>query len=156
MTKPDQIAYHYSTFLHLEKIKLTGHLDPAASVMVGAGYREPPILWFSTHSYWEVTANKAVMEDGKIRRLTMEETYLKAGGLARVGYPAQKLHPWKGDKLRHKARMDKHLADGLTKAGIKQGADPNLWFGTCQAIPLSALHCIEIMDEERHWVRESG
>ena len=122
---PDQIAYHYTTALHLESITITGQLDPAASVMVGAGCRERPILWFSTRPYWEVTANKAVMEDGKIRRLTMEETYSKAGGLVRFGYPAQKLHPWKDDKLRRKARMDKHLADGLTKVGIEQGADRN-------------------------------
>ena len=47
--------------------------------------REKAILWFSANQFWELTANKGIIDGGIRRTATMEETAHHGGGLFRFG-----------------------------------------------------------------------
>lgn len=145
------VAYHYTTGTKLREIASDGFLDPTKTVISGAGPRERPVLWFSTAEPWEPTACKAVSEEGKLRTLTMAETKQLGFGLVRFGYPVRRLHSWKSGKLARKARIEDLIANGLSKAGRDQGADPDLWYGACRPISLSEVVSIEVIDEHDNW-----
>ena len=85
------LAFHYTTGYCFEKIVVDQSLKPATAFVPR---NEKPILWFSSDPYWENTANKAIMENGNIRKLTMKETMLRGGGLIRFGINKNKLQPW--------------------------------------------------------------
>lgn len=68
-------------------------------------------------------------------------------GLVRFGIDRKTrgLHPW--PKLARKARMAPTLAQGLTNAGIEQGANPAEWCGLTRHVPLEAVAQIDVIDE---------
>ncbi|UOA09186.1 hypothetical protein [Methylobacter sp. S3L5C] len=140
-------AWHYTTGEKFIKIVESGLLIPTS---IGVEHPEKPILWFSSNQYWEPTACKAIYENNTITTLTMDETKTRGGGLVRFGLPLKDLHHW--NKLIKKSKMSVNVALGLESAGVRQGANPNHWYGLTKAIPLSKCPYIEVIKDDL-WVR---
>ena len=86
-----KIAWHYTVGARMGSILESGEIR-AATLYVPKG--EIPIVWFSTRSYWEPTANKALLnERGEIVSLGFEQTILHGGGGWRFGISVDQLIP---------------------------------------------------------------
>lgn len=147
------LAYHYSKGAHLPEIQRAGILDPRRTVMHGAPIIERPILWFSSDPYWETTVSGIDFSpDGSVRHLTMEESRAAFGTLIRFAFETRRLQPWKGDRLRRKARMSREIAVALEQTAREAGADPTLWYGCFRPIALGELASIEVFEDTGMWV----
>lgn len=145
--KTNVLAWHYTTGMHFLRIVESGVLYPAT---VGMTPPEKPILWFSLNQQFEPTARKCTFENGAMRTLSVQETFERGGGLVRFGISPH--HLLSGEKLRHRAHVDRKLWAGLRLAGIKQQADPDLWFGSISALEVQKF-TIEAMNDSGSWER---
>ena len=137
--KIETLAWHYTVGNHFLKIMESGYLRPTD---IGIEPGEKPILWFSTNQTWDQTACKAVLKDGKICRISKEETRNLGGGLYRFGMPIDRLHMW--PKLVRKARMTPNVQRLLEIEGRKQGANPSEWCGlTSNPIAIDKIFAIQ-------------
>jgi hypothetical protein len=117
-----KIGWHYTTGEKFIQIIESGYLQPTS---IGVSYQEKPILWFSTHEFWEPTACKAIITNGERITLSMDETRELGGGLVRFGVYLNQLQPW--DKLKKKARIPIDTAKSLELVAVKQCAKPSQW-----------------------------
>jgi hypothetical protein len=114
------IAWHYATRRKLDAIVAYGELLPTD---VGAKPPELPVLWFSLNQVWEPTAQKDWREPGGIvQPPSKKAARLRAGGLVRFGYPAEKCIMW--PMLAKKAKIPPRIRIALERAGREEGANP--------------------------------
>jgi len=144
----NEIVWHYTTGENFIKIVEDGFLKPTS---IGIKGKEKPILWFSSHPYFEPTACKAKIINGSIQRLTMKETFIAGGGLVRLGMPLSSLTRW--PQLHRDALMPRKIARILERSGKEQGAKPSQWYGLID-IPLDIGECVSIqaINGDVQWV----
>lgn len=148
MRNTDLLAWHYTTGSAFVNIAESSLLLPST---INVSPPEKPILWFSMNQFWEKTANKMWgFPDGSVQVLDMEGTRLKGRGLFRFGVRARTTIPW--PLLAKKARINKEIARGLEKAGIKQGARPQEWRGSLVPILMEDCVAIEILTDDKGWL----
>ena len=111
--------------------------------------RENPIVWFSANQFWELTANKGIIDGGIRRTATMEEMARYGAGLFRFGISEERLIRW--PRIGELANIEANMRGVLMKAGRVLGANPVEWFGTLEEIPLDELQ-IETMLPDGRWV----
>lgn len=141
-----KMAWHYTTGEKFFQISKTGILLPAIAGVVPP---ERPIVWFSLNQKFEPTARKGINRNGQQVTATLEEMHQLAGGLVRFGVePTKLLHI---EALKRKARINAHTWRRLCAAAVDVGADPGLWFGCLDPLPVDGL-VVEVM-EGAQWVR---
>lgn len=143
----DVLARHYTTGEKFKAIVASGYLMPTGVLVKPP---ERPVLWFSLNQQFEPTARKAAIDGGAYRVLSVEETGRHCGGLVRFGLSPRKLLA--GEKLRTRARIARPLWAGLARIGIQQKADPALWLGCLDAVPVEHL-AIDVMNDAGEWER---
>ena len=148
--RPDVLAWHYTTGEKFKAIVASGYLMPTGILVKPP---ERPVLWFSLNQRFEPTARKGAIEGGALRTLSIEETRQHCGGLVRFGLSPRKLLT--GDKLRTRAHIARPLWAGLCRVGIQQKADPALWLGCLDAVPVERL-AVDVMNEAGEWERVQG
>jgi hypothetical protein len=141
------LAWHYTTGEKFIPIVESGELRPATAYVPDS---EKPILWFSTHQYFEPTAQKSWVDESGSRLLSIPELFKLAGGLIRFGYPKREL--LRGGALRRGANMDSAIWAGLKVAAQAQGGNPDDWWGCLGPVPVQSC-VVEVMDENLRWVR---
>ena len=138
--------YHYTNGHKLEPIRKAARLLPA---VVGIERTEKPIVWFSSHPYWEPTATKPI-QNGKSFRLPDLEELDGLVGLYRfvfTGNPEQ-LHSL--GILQIRANIRSKTLKGLKQVGLGFGANPEQWSGSLRPVPLEDLR-LEKLFELREW-----
>src|SRR4029077_12352964 len=80
--------------------------------------REKPIVWFSANQFWELTANKGIIDGGIRRTATMEETAHHGGGLFRFGVSEERLIRWPriGELANIEPNMRRRLDEGRSRS----------------------------------------
>jgi hypothetical protein len=137
------MLWHYTVFIHAEKICVDGRISVATERV----FDQKCAVWFSKASRWEPTANQVVgLEDGTIRFGNTIDTFVVGGGLVRFGIGSTAAPvSWKEFKQTGGITMRETRA--LESAGRKVGADPINWFCSYEAIPRKNWCCIaEISD----------
>ena len=130
-------AWHYTTGQRYKAVCENGVIRPSTP-QNPAG--ELPIVWFSTHPYWEPTVPKGA---------SMDEV-LQLGGLVRLGVDRSALLPW--TRLRNAARIPTHVAERLELVGRMAGANPADWYGSIEPVFLEDVVIVDVMEGE-HWAR---
>ncbi len=147
----ESFAWHYTTAKSFLSIVRDGFLVPSP-----LGYGEPdelPILWFSMEQFWEPTAQAAILLNGEVVPLGMDETCRQGGGLVRFGLSPERLIPW--PRLGKLANIPSSLRRALAEAAREQGAVPDYWLGIISGpLPLSEVEAIEAFDGKQ-WDRIS-
>jgi len=136
------LAWHYTTGGNFIDIMTSGILMTTSE---NCPTHERPVLWFSLNPNWEPTAVKGIVENGRRRTATMQETKKLGGGLVRLGYPHSELIPW--PKLAKEAGILSRNRKMLEKTGMEQGANPHHWCGSLFPISLDEL-VVEFMNEQ--------
>lgn len=147
MNLQTELAWHYTTGEKFILIVDSGMLLPTD---IGTMPPEKPVLWFSKHPYFEPTAQKTVVENGKMRRLPVTELFKAGSGLIRFGYPTARL--FHGRSLRAEARIPRIQWKVLEKVARKQGSNPEDWWGTTESLVIDDL-VVEVMNESMEWQR---
>lgn len=138
-------AWHYTTGEKFQLIKNERLLRPA---YLGVVAPERPVLWFSTNPFFEPTAMKARLIDGKRQALTLRELYDLAHGIVRFGCP---LHMLKhGPDLRKSAKIQGTVWNALASAAKRMGADPAEWWGHVGTMQLDGV-VVEVMNADLKW-----
>lgn len=140
-------AYHYVTSAQAKEIAAAGFILPTDAC---AKLPAKPVILFSRHVYLEPTACKAFIDGKWVFNLSPQDTRRLNGGLVRYGISADKLLT--ADQLRKAANIPWPVWLDMRRKGIEQHADPQLWMGSLEPIPLSAL-TIQKMDEVGSWSR---
>ncbi|MGF6481982.1 hypothetical protein [Paraburkholderia sp. JPY419] len=142
----DLVAWHYTTGERAALIERSGVLMPATAYIEA---REIPVVWFSTNPLWEPTACKLLQTpDGRLVRLTMEETYQRGGGLVRFGIDPAKLY--RGDDIPRFANITKSAWRQLCNVARMQGANPSEWGVLAGRIDIAGL-AIQSMNDCMEW-----
>jgi hypothetical protein len=134
--------YHYAPWRRLTAIVESGELRPGNA---GGGANEPPLLWFSTHPYWEPTATKAWRVGGRVRRMTFEEHRREVGCVRFELVKPLQLLEW-NDACRF-AGIGREERRNLQRIGQKLGANPAHWFASPLAVPLADVRLQILLDE---------
>lgn len=124
--------YHYTPQIRLKEIIQSGEIKLASKSVYSK--KEKPVAWVSTNDFWEKTATKMIMENGRPKLLTFQEQLEKLG-CARIEVIGTHLMTWA--KLKHKANMDVFASQKFEEAGIKSGANPSEWYGSLESIKKS-------------------
>ncbi len=133
-------AYHYTIEQCVPSILASGYLEPAS---MGVPQNEKLVVWFSTQTQHEPTANKATLDgSGGVRRCTDAE--MLAMGLVRFKSHTDALLPW--TVLKRRARISTKSQKQLVASARKQGADPMLWYGHIGKLSIAEL-TLERFDE---------
>jgi hypothetical protein len=117
------VLYHYTIAAHAESILRDGVIRPATTYVPKG---ERPIVWFSANATWEETANKMGCH-------SRNETERKWGPLYRFGV-ASETAPHNFERLVFLAHINPRMSDALKDLGIRQGANPDEWFGTFRPV----------------------
>lgn len=127
-------VFHYAPGVYLKAIVSCGCLRPSNA---GAP-DEPALLWFSAHPHWEPTATKITYGPAGLRRLSFAEQF-RTLGCIRFGLDAQdpRLLTW--PEAARRAGMPRKTRIALEEVGRQLGANPQHWFATTCAVPLSEL-----------------
>lgn len=109
--------------------------------------REHPLLWFSSHPFWEPTATKCIIRGGLMVSLTFAE-YRDIVGCVRFAFPADdaRLMDWR--KACKFAGIPKHDRWSMKVAGIKRGGNPQHWFALPEPLPLHQVR-LEVLNGEK-------
>lgn len=144
------IAWHYTTGEKYALIKELGVLMPADLFVTPP---ELPVVWFSTHQYYEASARKGIEDEaGLVRPASVQEMYEHGDGLVRFGCNISKLKH--GEVLRKAAKMQSITWRRLLKTAHKMGANAGDWWGYVGgSMPISDLQ-IEVMDSNLKWPRQ--
>ena len=142
-----ELVWHYTTG---EKFKLIVESGLLLTASIGVYPPEKPILWFSSHPYFEPTAIKNYELNGKIRRLSLPELFKLGRGLCRFGY--QKKLLLSGQALRADARMPLKIWKRLEQVALEQGSHSRYWWGITECLPIGNL-VIEVMADSMNWER---
>ena len=140
-----KMSWHYTTGKNFVGICDSKYIKPATTGVIPP---EKPIVWFSTHEYYEPTAQK-MKKDGSIA--SIDELFILGSGLVRFGLPVNRLIHW--NKFKCKARMHESVVRGLEDTGRSQGADPQQWYGLMRKVPIKECLRVDVMDANKQWVR---
>lgn len=144
-TSPTLLAWHYTTDEKFRLIKNERLLRPA---YIGVVAPERPVVWFSTNQFFEPSAVKARLVDGKRQALTLREMYDLGGGIVRLGCPPHRLKH--GPDLRKSAKMPGAVWNALVIAGRRMKADPAEWWGHVGTMRLDEV-TVEVMSPDLKW-----
>ncbi len=144
------LAWHYTTGVHFANIVESGWLFPATA---GVNPPEKAILWFSLDQQFEPTARKCTHENGEIRTLSVQETFVRGRGLIRLGISPHRLLA--GEKLRTRACVARNIWSALRSTGVEQKADPDLWLGSISRMAIQQF-TVDVMDSNGIWKRVQG
>lgn len=142
------MIWHYTVVERLQRILHEGELRPSS---VGVPKKEKPALWFSSNPLWEPTANRLWKDiDGRVVRLSKDQTHVLGGGLARIGVAAEVApHDWKSYKKASGITTDR--AKRIYDEAIRIGARPGEWFAALEAVGSRQWLSVEVWDGET-WV----
>jgi hypothetical protein len=132
--------WHYTTGQKLALILESGAIVPATALVPR---RERPVVWFSLNQRWEKTANKAIVHDGSLISLTMQQTAELCNGLARFGV-APDTAPYNWPELKRLSRMSSKMVRSLYDSALRQGASPSEWRGTFDPVPREKWTSVEV------------
>jgi hypothetical protein len=133
------ILWHYTVGCHLEAILSSRVLRASTAHLARPQERA---VWFSARQDWEPTANKGWSEHGTYRGLTRQETMEKSGGLVRIGVrPTTAPYGW-ADYVRLSG-INRKMAAGLRKAGVRAGSNPYDWFVSFMPVPMEKWVAVE-------------
>lgn len=141
------LAWHYTTGDKFVSIMESRELRPATAYVPD---NEKPILWFSTHPYFEPTARKTWEDASGKRLLSVPELFKMGGGLVRFGFPKRML--LRGTALQQAANTSSAIWAGLKAVGRGQGGNPDDWWGCLESVSVKSC-VVEVMDENLRWVR---
>ena len=141
--------WHYTTGQKFMEIVATGHIKPATK---GVPSGERPIVWFSSHQYWEPTAAKMLYneKDNTLINMDMKGTFEHGGGLVRLGV-SRDVAVYDFGQLKRRSGMSRATADGLIRAAKSQGSNPEWWFGTFDPVPVKNCVGIHVFQDD-DWV----
>lgn len=142
--------YHYTNEYKARAIIDSGHLIPTGQP---ATPREKPVLWFSTHPFYEPTAIKPLVMGGELVEVSLE-VYREMFTLYRFwlvpGYPVSS---W--DRTCKLAKTPSKLRKAMEIKGRRQGGNPKQWFGTLEPVTLdNVVEEILVGDVWEPWNRE--
>lgn len=126
--------YHYTTQLHLARIKKSGLLIPNTPFAP----TERPLLWFSFAPFWEPSIDKMVVSGGRIVPLSFE-MLRKHVGCVRFLLPASDTRLLGVDEAFEHAGTRQHLKTELLRRARLDGGKPEEWRAVLTPIPLSDL-----------------
>lgn len=136
-----KLVWHYTTTSRLQQILSDGFIRPAAAVLQGG---DKPVVWFSSNSVWEESANKSTRNSvGEIVLGNKESTRHFGGGLARIACNAE-LVPFSWKEFKKQSGVKSKIADAIYAAAIAHGARPSEWFATFEPVPAEKWIAIEI------------
>ncbi|RCV90489.1 hypothetical protein DU505_06015 [Billgrantia montanilacus] len=141
------MLYHYtSERQHLPKILASGVLRGRAD-----NDQERPLVWFSSHPFWEPTATKPRWLGGLLANQTFEQ-YREMAGCARFALPAddRRLMDWR--KACKFAGIPKRDRWAMEETGIKAGGNPKQWFAMAETVPLSELRLERLSGDKWEFV----
>lgn len=127
-------VYHYTEASErLPKILASGELKGRADVE-----GERPLVWFSSHPFWEPTATKPRMMGGVVVSQSFHE--YRAYGLVRFALPADdsRLMTWR-EACKY-AGIPKRDRQSMETAGKKAGGKPSQWFALAGSLPLDQVY----------------
>ncbi|XKH61911.1 hypothetical protein LG290_16620 (plasmid) [Halomonas sediminis] len=128
-------VHHYTEASErLPKILSSGELLGRAD-----NHDERPLVWFSSHPFWEPTATKPRKVGSMIVSQTFEE-YRDGYGLVRFSLPANdsRLINWR--KACKYAGISKRDRQAMETAGKKAGGNPSQWFALAGPLPLDQVY----------------
>jgi hypothetical protein len=128
------LAWHYTTWDAYLRIVNCGLLLPTPP---GYGAKRP-IVWFSLNQDWEPTSARIVHDErGKCIPSSKEATASLGGWLVRLGLPRKRLIPWSA--LPTSAIIPPRMVRVFEYTGLQSGADPQLWMGCHDLVPIHEL-----------------
>jgi hypothetical protein len=146
LAKSPTLAWHYTPGVHFSSIMRDGFIRGATAHVPE---NEKPVVWFSLDQFFEPTSKKLFQhDDGTLRKLSMEETHAAYEGLFRFGVPPK--HLLSGDNLRRRANIQRESWNALVKSALRDGASPNLWYGSLDAVAVGSC-VIERMGPDYAW-----
>jgi hypothetical protein len=146
LAKSPTLAWHYTPGVHFSRIMQYGFIRGSTA---GVPENEKPVVWFSLDQRFEPTAKKLLQQDdGTVQALSMEKTHAAYGGLFRFGVPPK--HLMSGDNLRRRANIQRESWNALVKSALRDGASPNLWYGSLDAVAVASC-VIERMGADYAW-----
>lgn len=134
------LAWHYTTGQSFALIVRSGRILPTA---VNVPAHEHPAVWFSVRQSYEPTATKMMWLGGRLRELTVGETFRAGAGLYRFGRPAETLVPYHA--IREALNIRRVTWKALIAFARRQGSDPGQWFASLEPVPLE-LCVVERLD----------
>ena len=120
--KDSQVLWHYTVVERLQRILQVGEIRPPSA---GGPRHAKPAIWFSSNPVWEPTANRLWRDDidGRMVRLSKDQTYVLGGGLARIGVARDVApHDWKA--YRHTSGISADDAKRIYDEAVSSGARP--------------------------------
>ncbi len=139
------LAWHYTTGEKFDLILASGLLKTSRPNM-GGRHIERPVVWFTIHQRWELSASYTGSRNGKMHIYSLKETKEAGKGLVRLGYPQESLIPWKD--LYKEAR----ISSTTQNVFLKERMVPFQWMGCYSNIPVSDL-VIEVFNSDDKWER---
>lgn len=115
--------WHYTVGTWLRSILEDRMITPATTnVPVG----ERPVMWATTSSRWEPTANKGLNRDGRIISLKKTDTAVFGEGLYRIELVPEAA-PYGWDEYKHLGHIPEKTAKALTRVAREQGSHWRDW-----------------------------
>ncbi len=131
--------FHYTVGVHLADIRQDRVICPAtAHVPEG----EKPVVWLTYGDQWERTCNKAVMEGGRRRAMTMEETHEHGGGLWRIEVDPE-LEVYDMQDFRRLSGINRRMWKALVALAKRDGSDVSLWRVSFQPVTIDRWRALE-------------
>lgn len=142
------MLWHYTAVERLRRILQDGEIRPATQ---GIPKKQKPAVWFSSNPVWEPSANRLWQDlDGRVVRLSKDQTHVLGGGLARIGVaPDTAPHDWKAYK--RLSGISTARAKAIYEEAIRAGARPGEWLASFDAVGRAKWLSVEVWDGDR-WV----
>lgn len=145
-------VYHYTTGDRFQCIVAAGEIRPAFQNVEPP---EVPAVWLSTASWWEHSATKGVIENGRRREATLDELVRICGCLVRIQVDPHQVALIDFSRLREELRIPRPIFARLLTAGRAMGSRPQLWSAVAAPVPASAFLRVEVAYETNppRWLR---
>jgi hypothetical protein len=144
--KLNESVFHYAPGAHLPSIVQSGMLRCSNA---GGAQDEPPLLWFSSHPYWEVTATKMVWTGGVARLLSFQEQRSRFGCVRfALSSDDPRLMDWRA--ACQFAGLHKAARRQLEQVGRKRGGDPRQWFALGVPLAIQDLNFQALIGDAWH------
>ena len=135
------IVWHYTPMNRARQIIDSGFILGATAGMPPG---ERPCAWFSACPTFEPFAQKALVQNGQLVIMTIEQMHELFGGLARFGVARSRCMHWR--HIQKVTGMKSGTARRLEREGRRQGAVPGLWWVIAGDVPLAHVEIIETGD----------
>lgn len=139
--------YHYTLGRYLPSIMDDQEIGVAAA-LPGA---DAPAVWLTTHTDWEPSAVKSVVEAGVRRELSRSELAASSGGLFRIRVdPRHGALTW--PQFAACSSTPPAVVERLDASGRERGANPDEWYCCPEAVPMAAWLGVEMDHPELGWI----